>query len=263
MKTAYLRTHIKEDRDHWWFRGRLAIVLAVLRRVLPPRRLRLLELGCGTGNVLSALAEFGEAVGMEAHPDLLAAARHRGVDVRAGTLPTELGVEPGWADVVLLLDVLEHLDDDLATLRSARGALGHDGVLVVTVPAFPWLWTAHDVALGHRRRYTAAGLRGVVERAGFTVRRVTYFNTLLFPIVALVRVCHRIRGHAEHDLRRPLAPVNRLLASLFALERFLAPRVRLPFGSSLLLVARCGSASRGAGMAVRGEAVRRPSRAVK
>jgi len=244
VKTAYLRTHIEEDRDHWWFRGRLAVILAVLRHALPPRRLRLLELGCGTGNVLCALSEFGVVVGMEAHPDLLAVARRRGVEARAGTLPDDLVVEPGWADVVLMLDVLEHLDDDVAALVTAQRALGDDGVLVVTVPACQWLWTAHDVALGHRRRYTAAELRRAVERAGFSVTRVTYFNTVLFPIVALVRVWHRLRRHAEHDLRRPVASVNRVLASLFALERFLAPRVRLPFGSSLLLLAR-GSASRG------------------
>lgn len=243
METAYLATHIVEDRDHWWFRGRLAVILAVLRRALPPRRLRLLELGCGTGNVLAALAEFGEAVGMEAHPDLLAVARRRGVEARAGTLPADLVVEPGWADVVLLLDVLEHLDDDLATLRTARRALGDDGVLVVTVPAFAWLWTAHDVTLGHRRRYTAHALRHRVERAGFTVTRVTYFNTLLFPIVGLVRIWHRVRRHADHDLHRPPDSLNRLLAALFSLERFLAPRVRLPVGSSLLLLGRADHVS--------------------
>ena len=243
MQTAYLATHIEEDRDHWWFRGRLAVILAVLRRALPPRRLRLLELGCGTGNVLRALSEFGEAVGMEAHPELLAVARRRGVEARAGTLPADLVVEPGWADVVLLLDVLEHLDDDLASLRTARRALGADGVLVVTVPAFAWLWTAHDVTLGHRRRYTATGLRHRVERAGFTVTRVTYFNTLLFPLVVLVRVWHRVRRRADHDLHRPLGALNGLLAALFSLERFLAPRVRLPAGSSLLLLARADRVS--------------------
>jgi SAM-dependent methyltransferase len=238
METAYLATHIEEDRGHWWFRGRLAVILAVLRRQLPPRRLRLLELGCGTGNVLEALGEFGEAVGMESHPELLAAARRRGVDARAGALPGDLVVEPGWADVVLLLDVLEHLDDDLAALRAARRTLGDDGVLVLTVPALPWLWTAHDVTLGHRRRYTAGSLRRRVERSGFTVTRATYFNTLLFPIVGLVRIWHRARRHVDHDLHRPPEPLNRLLAALFALERFLAPRVRLPVGSSLLLLGR-------------------------
>ncbi|MGH7342735.1 MAG: methyltransferase domain-containing protein, partial [Candidatus Rokuibacteriota bacterium] len=112
MDPAYVAVHLEEDRSHWWFRGRLAVIRATLRRALPPRRVRLLELGCGSGNVLAALAEFGEAVGMDAHEDLAAAARAAGLDVRLGHLPDDLGVAPGWAEVVLLLDVIEHVDDD-------------------------------------------------------------------------------------------------------------------------------------------------------
>src|SRR5207245_7740576 len=89
MDPAYVAVHMEEDRSHWWFRGRLAVILATLRRALPPRRVRLLELGCGTGNVLAALSQFGEAVGMEAHGDLIAAARAAGLDVRAGHLPAD------------------------------------------------------------------------------------------------------------------------------------------------------------------------------
>src|SRR5436309_925375 len=96
MDPAYVATHVEEDRRHWWFRGRLAVLLAILRRVLPPGHARLLELGCGTGNVLAALAEFGEAVGMETHPDLAAAARAAGLDVRTGRLPDDPVVPPEW-----------------------------------------------------------------------------------------------------------------------------------------------------------------------
>jgi len=238
MDPAYVAVHMEEDRLHWWFRGRLAILLAALRRALPRRRVRLLELGCGSGNVLGALGEFGEAVGMEVHPELAAAARAAGLDVRAGALPDDLVVPPGWADVVLLLDVIEHLEDDAAALAVARRALGPGGLLVVLVPAYPWLWSAHDVALGHRRRYTAHGLRGLAERAGFVVERVSYFNTLLFPVVTLGRAWKRLVGDATHDLRRPAPVLNRGLEWLFALERHVVPRVGLPFGASLMLLAR-------------------------
>ena len=238
MDPAYVATHVEEDRRHWWFRGRLAVLLATLRRELPGRPLKLLELGCGTGNVLGALGEFGEAVGMEAHPGLLAAARAAGLDVRPGQLPGDLPVPAGWADVVLLLDVLEHLEDPAAALATARRALAPGGALVVTVPAYQWLWTGHDVALGHRRRYTARALRRLVAGAGFRVRRVTYFNTLLFPVIAVARAWKRLAGDARHDLRRLPEPWSRWLERVFALERYLVPRVSLPFGSSLLLLAR-------------------------
>ena len=238
MDPAYIAVHMEEDRSHWWFRGRLAVIRATLRRALPPRRVRLLELGCGSGNVLAALSEFGEAVGMDAHEDLTAAARAAGLDVRVGHLPDDLGVAPGWAEVVLLLDVIEHVDDDVATLCAARKGVGEGGLLVVTVPAYRWLWSGHDEVLGHRRRYTAAELRGAVERAGFTVLRVSYFNTLLFPLLAAVRGWKRLRGDRGHDLRRPTAPLNRLLEGVFAFERHLVPRLPLPFGASLLLIGR-------------------------
>jgi len=229
---------MEEDRRHWWFRGRLAVLLAVLRRTLPPRRVRLVELGCGTGNVLAALTEFGECVGMEAHSDLVAAAHAAGLDVRPGRLPADLPVPDGWADVVLLLDVLEHLDDDAAALATARRALAPGGLLVVTVPAYRWLWSDHDVALGHRRRYAARELAERVRGAGLSVERVSYFNMLLFPAVAAVRVWKRLVGDRTHDLRRPSNRWNRRLGRVFALERHLLPRVPLPFGSSLLLLAR-------------------------
>ena len=238
MDPAYVAVHMEEDRSHWWFRGRLAVITATLRRALPPRRVRLLELGCGTGNVLAALAEFGEAVGMEAHVELTAAARAAGLDVRAGRLPDDLGVPAGWADVVLLLDVIEHVDDDVAALAAARRGVADGGLLVVTVPAYRWLWSGHDEVLGHRRRYTAAELRAAAERAGFSVLRVSYFNTLLFPVVALVRIWKGLRGDRGHDLRRPAAPLNWMLERVFALERHLVPRVPLPYGASLLLIGR-------------------------
>jgi len=238
MDPAYVAVHLEEDRSHWWFRGRLAIIRATLRRVLPERRVRLLELGCGSGNVLAALAEFGEAVGMDGHEGLAAAARAAGLDVRVGRLPDDLGVAPDWADVVLLLDVIEHVEDDVATLCAARAGVGEGGLLVVTVPAYQWLWSGHDEVLGHRRRYTAAGLRAAVERAGFEVLHVSYFNTLLFPLLAAIRGWKRLRGDRGHDLRHPALPLNRLLERVFALERHLVPRVDLPFGASLLLIGR-------------------------
>ncbi|MBI3635025.1 MAG: class I SAM-dependent methyltransferase [Candidatus Rokubacteria bacterium] len=240
MKPQYLAVHLEEDRRHWYFRGRLAVLLATLQAWLPPPPLRILELGCGSGNVLGALRSFGDVVGLEADPQLRAAGRAEGLDVRAGALPNDTGVPPGWADVVLLLDVIEHLDDDAAAITAARSALRPGGTLVVTVPAHPWLWSAHDLHLGHRRRYTAGALRRVVEGGGFGVRHLSHFNTVLFPAVALVRLAKRFRGDERHDLHTPRPAVNRLLERVFAFERHVVPRYALPFGVSLLAIARSG-----------------------
>jgi len=126
----------------------------------------------------------------------------------------------------------------LLALRTARRALRDSGRLVVTVPAYAWLWSGHDVMLGHRRRYTARRLRAIVTDAGFGVERCTYFNSLLFPALAAVRLAKRLIGDRGHDLVRPAAPLNALLARCFALERHIVPPLSLPFGGSILLVAR-------------------------
>jgi SAM-dependent methyltransferase len=238
MDAPAIAAHLAESKDHWYFRGRLAVLRAVVDAFRPPGRLRILELGCGSGNVLEEFAGLGEVVGMEAHPAMLAAARAGGLDVRPGVLPGDRVVPDGWADVALMLDVIEHVDDDLGALGAARDALRPGGVLLVTVPAYPWLWSGHDIALGHRRRYVASTLRALVVRAGFRVEHLSYFNTVLFPAALVVREWKRLRGDGRHDMRRPSPLVNRGLAAGFALERFVVPRWRLPFGLSILLVGR-------------------------
>jgi SAM-dependent methyltransferase len=234
---AYTAVHVEEDRRHWYFVGRLAVLVAALEAVLPPPPRRLVELGCGTGNVLQALGRFGEAIGIEYDPELRAIGVAAGLDIRAGVLPDDIPLADGTADAVLLLDVIEHLDDDRAALRTAWRLLRPGGVLVLTVPAYAWMWSGHDVALGHRRRYTARRVRRLLDDDGFRVAHAGYFNTVLFPAIAGVRLAKRLAGGGGHDLHRPAAPMNRLLTGLLALERHVVLRPGLPFGTSVLAVA--------------------------
>ncbi|HET8576695.1 MAG TPA: class I SAM-dependent methyltransferase [Methylomirabilota bacterium] len=238
MDPAYAAVHAEEDRGHWWFVGRRRILLAEMARWLPRRRCRVVELGCGSGGMLEDLDRFGSAVGVEADPTLLEAARRRGLDCRAGALPGDIPLAAGEWDAVCLFDVLEHLDDEPAALAACRRLLAPGGLLFIAVPAYGWLWSRHDELLGHRRRYTTSRLRQVVAAAGLRIERVSYFNALLAVPIVAARLLRRLLRRGGHDLSRPPGPVNRLLAAIFSAEAGLLRRVSLPFGISLLLVAR-------------------------
>ncbi|HSL51764.1 MAG TPA: class I SAM-dependent methyltransferase [Candidatus Deferrimicrobiaceae bacterium] len=238
MDPAYAAVHAEEDRAHWWFLGRRAVILAEMARRLPAGRGRLVELGCGSGGMLEALGRFGTAIGVETDPVLRARARERGLDVRAGALPDAIPLENGRWDAVCLFDVLEHVDEEANALAACRRLLAPGGRLFVTVPAYAWLWSRHDELLGHRRRYTAGRLRRAAEEAGFAVERLTYFNTLLAPAIMAVRLARAALRRPGHDLDRPAPLVNRALAACFAAEARLLGWLSPPFGISILLVAR-------------------------
>ena len=141
-------------------------------------------------------------------------------------------------DLVALLDVLEHVPDDIGSLRVIHRRLKPGGALLLTVPANPWMWSAHDVAHHHFRRYTRAGLRKLFEQAGFDVQLLSYFNSLLFPPIAAARLVGKARGTDSADDALPGPRVNALLNSLFGLEAGLMGRVPMPFGVSLVAVVR-------------------------
>jgi SAM-dependent methyltransferase len=237
--------HIEDD--HWWFRGRRDIIRSLLRRWLPPppadQRRRILDVGCGTGAMLPLLQEFGDVEGLECSSDALDYCRSRvgdAVPLHQGLLPD--GIPAGHCyDLVTAFDVIEHIPDEVEALRAMRQALQPGGTLLCTVPAFMFLWGPHDDINHHYRRYTRALLVKQLSRAGFKVRRVSYFNTLLFPPIAGVRLARRVipsrqNGGSDFSVGPPLA--NRVLTSLFAAERHVLPRAPLPFGVSLVAMAR-------------------------
>jgi len=227
------------DSAHWWFAGRRAIVSALIDRFLPrASRPRILEIGCGTGSNLAMLMEHGEVDAIE--PDdsarALAAARS-GIRVSGGFLPDTVTIADGAYDLIVLLDVLEHIDRDRETLALLRTKLAPGGRLLVTVPSSPWMWSAHDVAHHHHRRYTWSRLNEDLEDAGFGIVHHSHFNTLLYPLIAAARIVGRLTGRTEGDDAIPAAGINRLLARVFGGERHAVTRMRLPIGVSLAVVA--------------------------
>ena len=228
------------DSRHWWFTARRQILAALISRVVrPPKAARILELGCGTGHNLAMLGQFGtvEASELDERARLLASER-LGRPVGSAALP-ELSAFPAAAyDLIALLDVLEHVPDDAAALGAIRQRLRPGGKLLVTVPANKWMWSAHDVAHHHHRRYRKSELHDAARKAGFAVDLVSPFNSLLFPLIAAVRLAGRISGKDEADDSMPPAPINSALTVLFGLERHLIGRVPMPFGVSLVAILR-------------------------
>lgn len=245
MKEELARAYGQLEQWHWWFRGRTRILEALLRRELPDGQTRkILSIGCGPASGLTWLRPFagahGTVTGLDAEP-LHAWPLPPGITFAVGSLPLAPVMDEAF-DVVLALDVLEHLDDDLAGVRSIARMVAPSGVLIVTVPALPSLWGGQDVISEHRRRYTRRSLGRLFGAAALQDARITYFNTLLFPAVALTRWSRRAlglanRARSDFDDSRP-GPVNEALAGIFGLERHLIDHVRFPVGVSLLVTWR-------------------------
>jgi SAM-dependent methyltransferase len=236
MERAVFDRMAELDSRHWWFLARRRILADLIARDVPlPDDARILEIGCGTGHNFEMLGRFGTIDALEIDEGARALASSRlGREVGTAPLPELSGVPDGHYHLIALLDVLEHIEEDRASLASIRRKLAPGGRILLTVPANQWMWSAHDAAHHHHRRYSKAGLRQVIESAGLKVHTLTYFNTLLFPLAAAARIAGKLMGKKESDDTLPPAPVNSLLGTVFGLERHLVGRVPLPAGVSLV-----------------------------
>ena len=234
---VYQRMAELDDR-HWWFVARRQILRALIEReVRPPKGAQILEIGCGTGHNLAMLGEFGAVEASELDAGARALAKSRlGRPVAAAALPDLSMFKEASFDLIALLDVLEHVDKDAPALAAIRTRLKVGGKLLVTVPANRWMWSAHDAAHHHHRRYTKRELRQAGENAGFRTSLLSHFNTILFPPIAAARLAGKLIGRESADDSIPPGPVNGLLRGLFALEAPLIGRVPMPFGVSLVAI---------------------------
>ncbi len=227
------------DSTHWWYRARRDILSDYLARYggLPDTS-RILEIGCGTGHNLAMLGRFGDVDAIEIDPAARDVASQRlGRPIADAPLPDLPGVARNHYDLIAVLDVIEHIKDDVTALGAMRDCLTLGGRVLITVPAHAWLWSAHDVVNHHQRRYSKALLRGAIERAGLRVDLMTYFNSLLFPVAAAARFMGRLTGREDSDDSPPPAPLNALFGCIFRLERHLVGRVPMTPGVSLVALA--------------------------
>jgi SAM-dependent methyltransferase len=243
MEREYeLQTHRAEDR-HWWYRGRRRVLERVIAQLRLPARARILDAGCGSGRNMVELAHHGTVTGIELSETSVLLARERGAgEVIEGSV-LDMPFAADSFELAASLDVIEHLEDDLSALRELRRVVVPGGALLVTVPAYQWLWSGHDEINHHHRRYTRRSLLHVAEQAGWEPVRTTYFNSLLLPVAIALRGLDRLSSskttESSLDLWVPPSPLNWLLERPLALEAAsIGRRGRIPAGLSLLAVFR-------------------------
>jgi len=226
----------KIENQHWWFVARRRILNNVLKELHLSPDAEILEAGCGTGGNLTMLREYGKVFAMELDQTAREfAAKYNFAEVLQGSLPHSIPFGNKCFDLIVLFDVLEHLIDDAASLQALRSRLKKNGKMLITVPAYPFLWGHHDEEHHHFRRYVRSGLKNIVAGAGYKVQYVSYFNFILFPLLLASRTINR--GHSYNELDIPPAWLNKLLTSIFSGERHAIGRLGFPFGSSIILLA--------------------------
>jgi len=236
---AYLEMAKTESR-HWWFMGRRTILATLIERLVLPQNSQILEVGCGTGGNLQMLKKFGEVCALEMDANARAIATNRTnnlYDIRPGYCPDGLPFNDQCFSLICMFDVLEHIEQDTETLVALKQLLTKNGRILLTVPAYQWLSGPHDEFLHHKRRYSANQLRKKIVTAGLNPVKISYFNTILFPLAVIVRLKDKLLGNpSATGTSVPPVPINNLFRILFSAERFLLKRFNLPFGVSLLCV---------------------------
>ncbi len=231
------------EDSHWWFVGRRLILESFLEQIhsalgTQHSTLRILDVGCGTGANLEMLAGFGEAQGVDVSDDALEFCQAKGLKARKG-LAESLPFADESFDLVTALDVVEHLDDDVAGLKEMNRILKKDGKTLIFVPAFMWLWGVQDDVSNHRIRYTK---RQIVERlqiAGFEIERATYANITFFAPILGGRTLMKLTGiKPESENNVNVSALNGVFGKLFGAERFWLKRASFPFGVSIVVVAK-------------------------
>ncbi len=242
MEEIVYQSNFELENSYWWFTARAAIIGAMIETYcteLQPGD-TVVDVGCGTGGFLSTLAGKYTAVGLDISETAISYCRKRGLEHLYRTTLEEFAPEHMTVKAVAMLDVIEHIDDDKSVVEQAYRLLAPGGYMIASVPAYNWLWSNHDEIHMHKRRYTRSQFNKLLGGAGFSIVKSTYFNTLLFPAAVLKRVTEKNKQYASStDVVDRVSPgMNRLLHKIFSMEASLLPYMSLPFGLSILTIAR-------------------------
>lgn len=236
---VYERMENIQDR-HWWYEARRRILKTFISRLSLPASARILEAGSGTGANLKMLGNFGSVVGFEPFaPARERAVTRTGCRIEDGALPGPIPYS-GPFDLVCAFDVIEHVEQDAESLKALANLTAPGGYGIFCVPAFQFLWSQHDVANHHYRRYTRAQFYKLLIDAGYEIKYISYFNTFLFPVVAVVRTLKnalKITDRPDEKMPR-FSWLNQVLETIFAAERHFLGRISFPAGVSIIAVCR-------------------------
>ncbi len=238
------RVMFEIEDDYWWYRGLRAMLHALMAQYRRGLLIEILDIGCGSAKNLQLLKGYGHAVGIDLSERAIRNAHQRGLTGNDAFLASalELPFRAERFDLAISFDVICNIADDGAAFAEVARVLKPGGRLITLLPANEWLWSAHDIAVSHQRRYSPRRLREQLTRAGFAIERLTYLNALFFPLILAARLAQNARGenhpNAASDLKVLPRPLNALFTALYSAETRLATRVSLPFGVSLLALAR-------------------------
>lgn len=229
----------KIETTHWWSAGKRRIILDSMAK-LSLNHGKILDIGCGTGINLEIFKDYGSIVGVDNSEYALRFCKLRGKFrlIQADT-EQQLPFNQNKFDTVFAFDVLEHLNNDAYVMNELYRVCKKGSYVIITVPAYQFMWSTHDESLHHKRRYSKKALRKVVQDAGFTLKKLSYFNTILFPLILTFRISHIFRREVKSDFYLPIPSfINWILLSLFSMEKYFLRKINLPFGLSLLCIAK-------------------------
>jgi len=241
MKKEIYLSNYKLENQHWWFMGRRAILNDLLRRTFKKKSNKILAIGCGTGAELNFLSQYGEVTGLDPSKDAVQFCQETSPQKVILGNAEHLPFKDNHFDAIALFDVLEHIKNHEEAIQEVFRVLKKGGLCFITVPAFSFLWSEADVMLEHHRRYSKKQLKTPLLKHGFKIKKISYFNFFLFPVVFVIRQIKKLLkpwvGYS-YEVKETPKILNFLLKNLFAAEKYFLRRINIPFGVSLVCIAQ-------------------------
>jgi SAM-dependent methyltransferase len=245
VKTSEYARMAEYEQSYWWHLGRLEIIQIYMKRAVRNKSTSIiLNVGCGTGGMINMLEKFGTVDNVDASNDAIAFVKQLGHERITKVDDIALPFNDKIYDAVGAFDVLEHIEDHLRALREWKRVLKDDGAIIITVPAYQWLWSEHDVSLHHRRRYTVKSLMAVAAEAGLKPEKKSYAISFSLPLVVGFRVTSRVLGQkSDSETSYVSVPraINKFFIALLKIEAKLHSKVSLPAGTSVITILRKNS----------------------